>query len=195
MFLQNKYKKIYFSIVEKAKSRICEEYTEKHHIIPRSLGGCDDVDNLVKLTAREHFVCHLLLVRFTTGVNKSKMVKAAFSMIGWNNQKINSKTYSSLKKLHSEEMKLNNPVYDDNVKIKISNKLKGRANSFEGKHHTEETKRRMSEGGKGRVPWNKGLVGVLKSTRKGVPRSEEVKNKIRESLKLTLQTKHENVLQ
>ena len=38
---------------------ICEE----HHIIPRCLGGSDDKSNLVKLTAKEHFICHLLLTK------------------------------------------------------------------------------------------------------------------------------------
>ena len=36
-------------------------YCEKHHIIPRSEGGKDEPDNLVNLTAREHFVANRLL--------------------------------------------------------------------------------------------------------------------------------------
>ena len=57
------YEKIYNQIVNRAKNRILECYTEKHHIIPRCMGGSDDKENLVSLTAREHFLCHHLLVR------------------------------------------------------------------------------------------------------------------------------------
>lgn len=38
-------------------------YTERHHIIPRCMGGVDDKSNLVDLTAREHFVAHRLLAK------------------------------------------------------------------------------------------------------------------------------------
>lgn len=43
------------------KSIPLEEYAEIHHILPRSLGGSDEKRNLVRLTAREHFICHALL--------------------------------------------------------------------------------------------------------------------------------------
>ena len=36
-------------------------YFEKHHIVPRWLGGSDNKDNLILLTAKEHFIAHLLL--------------------------------------------------------------------------------------------------------------------------------------
>lgn len=39
------------------------EYGENHHIIPRSEGGSDDASNKVKLTAREHYIAHLLLAK------------------------------------------------------------------------------------------------------------------------------------
>jgi hypothetical protein len=57
------YKKIYDKIIENTKiNPICKaEYGENHHIIPRSLGGSDDSENLVRLTAREHFISHALL--------------------------------------------------------------------------------------------------------------------------------------
>ena len=36
-------------------------YYEKHHIIPKWLGGADTKDNLILLTAKEHFIAHMLL--------------------------------------------------------------------------------------------------------------------------------------
>jgi hypothetical protein len=80
MYLQNKYTKWYNSIIYSAKSRTAIGYLEKHHIIPKSLGGPNSKDNLVKLTAREHFICHWLLTKMTTGQNKMKMCMALVSM-------------------------------------------------------------------------------------------------------------------
>ena len=51
-------------------------YTEVHHIIPSSLGGSGDKSNLAILTAREHFICHWLLTKMTSGENKIKMLLA-----------------------------------------------------------------------------------------------------------------------
>jgi hypothetical protein len=57
------YKKIYYNIIENRKKNPISksEYGERHHIIPKSLNGSDDISNIVKLTAREHFICHALL--------------------------------------------------------------------------------------------------------------------------------------
>ena len=63
IFIDNKYTRVYYSIIDRAKTRSISSYTEKHHIIPRSLGGTDAKENLVPLTAREHFICHLLLTK------------------------------------------------------------------------------------------------------------------------------------
>lgn len=66
IFMQNKYSRWYFSIIEKARSlnrTKGTEYFESHHIIPKSMGGTNDLFNLVLLTAREHFIVHCLLPR------------------------------------------------------------------------------------------------------------------------------------
>lgn len=70
MFVENKYFKYYYSIVDRAKSRTIYGYKERHHIIPKSLGGSNNKENIVDLTAREHFICHLLLTKMTDGKNK-----------------------------------------------------------------------------------------------------------------------------
>lgn len=77
IFIDNKYTKWYYAIIQNASQRINKtDYIEKHHIIPRSLGGNNDSTNLVKLTAREHFVCHLLLTKMVSGHFKHKMLSA-----------------------------------------------------------------------------------------------------------------------
>lgn len=56
------YIKHYNKLIDRARTRpIPNEYTERHHIIPQSMNGSDDADNIVHLTAREHFLAHLLL--------------------------------------------------------------------------------------------------------------------------------------
>ena len=67
MYLTNKYTVWYYNIIARANQRVNQEgYFEKHHIIPRSLGGSNEVSNLVKLTAKEHFICHMLLPKMTS---------------------------------------------------------------------------------------------------------------------------------
>jgi hypothetical protein len=74
MYLQNKYSQCYYNIIARAQSRSAlPDIIKKHHIIPKSLGGSNDTDNLVNLTPKEHFVCHLLLTRMCTGKAKQKM--------------------------------------------------------------------------------------------------------------------------
>ena len=82
IFLDNKYTKTYFRLITAAKLKTySESYTlETHHIIPRSLGGNDDIDNLVTFSAREHYVSHLLLTKMVTGESRSKMCWALHRM-------------------------------------------------------------------------------------------------------------------
>jgi 5-methylcytosine-specific restriction endonuclease McrA len=83
MFTNNKYTNWYFNIIERAKSRmlLSNIYTEKHHIVPKSLGGSNAKDNIVVLTGREHAICHLLLIRMTEGAAKRSMTFAAWRMM------------------------------------------------------------------------------------------------------------------
>ena len=57
------YIKLYDSIILNARNQNRTVYTEKHHVIPKCLGGSDDKDNIVDLTAKEHYVCHHLLAK------------------------------------------------------------------------------------------------------------------------------------
>ena len=142
LWKSNKYTKWYFELMDKAKDmpKIKGEYYEKHHILPKSLGGSNDKENLVFLSAREHFLSHLMLVRmahFTYA--KMKMQKAAHFFIAnhrHNNLKINCNTYGLLKKQHSEAMRARKHTPEEIEKRRLANT---------GKKRTEEQKRRMSE--------------------------------------------------
>lgn len=57
------YKNLYHKFVEKFKAQVIPEnvYTERHHIVPRHIGGTDDESNLVTVTYRQHTFLHRLL--------------------------------------------------------------------------------------------------------------------------------------
>jgi hypothetical protein len=138
----NKYKQWYTDITDRAKNRVLETYTESHHIVPRSLGGGDEANNLVNLTAREHFVCHWLLVKMTTGQEHHKMLNALRMMRAEKqgqqryNTKITARVYENIKQEYAELQ---------------SKQFTGTGNGFYGKTHTEEARKRISEANKGRV--------------------------------------------
>lgn len=94
------YRKIYEDIIIRAKERPKPEcYTERHHIVPKSLGGSNKKENLAVLTAREHFICHWLLVKmYAKGTEeRKKMLCAFFFMRSEPNERtrryISSRTY------------------------------------------------------------------------------------------------------
>jgi len=174
MFLYNKYTKWYFSIIESAKKqnrkRSEELYYENHHIIPQSLGGKRNKENEVLLTAKEHYICHYLLIKMVE--NNEDRTKMSFGFHGMrrnpngNGKRYNSRLYENVKKrisyLISGE---NNPFYgkghfgEDNhfygkthkpeTKKKISENLTGlmlgEKNPFYGKNHSDETKQKLRE--------------------------------------------------
>lgn len=103
------YQRIYNQIVDRAKVRELQGYAEKHHIVPKCLGGGDEKENLVKLTAREHFLCHKLLVEMYPN-----NVKVAFAFIAMcNKRNINqearhvpsSREYEQARKHYAKLMK------------------------------------------------------------------------------------------
>ena len=116
-FITNKYTKWYFAIVATAKncdrSKNTDVYYEAHHILPKSLysSQCKNKSNIVLLTAKEHFICHLLLTKMTEGRDKYKMLKAMIMMmsvkkIGKRKEYINARWYDFVKSQVKEVKKL-----------------------------------------------------------------------------------------
>jgi hypothetical protein len=70
------YQRLYDQLVAKAQKRGTPEgYFERHHIIPRSMGGSNDKNNLVDFTAREHFIAHFLLAKIHGGTQWAAVTK------------------------------------------------------------------------------------------------------------------------
>ena len=106
------YKRLYDSIIFNAVAIEKSGYTEKHHIVPKSLGGLDNESNLVKLTAREHFICHYLLTKMY-GKNSSEWHKMhmAFHMMKCSSagqeRYFNSRLYEATRENRSLALSLN----------------------------------------------------------------------------------------
>lgn len=193
IFINNKYTATYHKIIDRASTRKLAGYAEVHHIIPKSLGGDNESTNLVRLTAREHFICHRLLTKMVTGRFAKSMIHAAWCMVMLTDRqhqyKINNRTYQTLKIQYSQMMKTRVPWNKGQKGIvkqtaasnkKRADTLKGRPspnkgnfgelNPFFNKSHTPETKQKIKDSIKasGRVPWNKGKTGVQVPWNKGV---------------------------
>jgi len=153
MYLPNKYTRWYYNIIHRAQERSISGYTEKHHIIPRSLGGINKKENLVHLTAKEHFICHILLIKMLVGKEKAKMVYAAWQLANQENThqtrfKITGSTYERLKihfsVTHSERMKnnhhFNNPEIRERHRLSI---IKRGPTSIKGQKRSETTKEKL----------------------------------------------------
>ena len=78
------YQKVYNALISFRKSNPLKKskklYTELHHIVPRCLGGTDEPENLVRLTAREHFIAHRLLAKIHA--DNSDLALAVLFMAG-----------------------------------------------------------------------------------------------------------------
>ena len=124
VFKDSKYTRWYYQLIEQAKVRVLprDVYTEKHHIIPQSIGGNNNIDNLIRLTAREHFVCHWLLTKMVVETKQKYQMWNAFSCMlyrerpGQERYKVSSKIFESIKtagsKIKSERFKgENNPMF------------------------------------------------------------------------------------
>lgn len=103
------YSKIYNNLVSNKTKRKKDKntYYESHHIIPRCLGGGDEVSNLVLLTAREHFIAHRLLSKIypqDLNLKLAVLFMASTETLG-EIYKVTSRTYSTLKTEASEARK------------------------------------------------------------------------------------------
>ena len=104
LFKINKYSTWYFKIINNALSRQNQQIVgEKHHIIPKCMGGVE----VVKLTNREHYICHLLLPKIVISpIHVMKMHYALWLIVNCTH-KVNSKVYERIRLIAVEQMKIN----------------------------------------------------------------------------------------
>lgn len=143
------YQKIYDSIINRAKNRKLDEYCENHHIIPKSIGGSDNKENIVRLKYREHFLVHKLLVEIYPD---SKELKYAIWMMCITT--LNSKNEEYIKEKDSlnrvlqrnfEQFKISQRDYERYKKLYIKSKKGKKYSDQERKNVSDGTKRAMQD--------------------------------------------------
>jgi hypothetical protein len=114
-----------------------DEYHERHHILPKCMGGTNDEENLIDLFAREHFEAHRLLA--LENPQEWKLVYAwscmAFVKNDGRQYELTPKEYEEIRIVYSE-------TSSRHMKEKFSDPQN---NPMYGKHHTDETKRKISK--------------------------------------------------
>lgn len=128
------YLKLYNSIVERGKNRVITGYTENHHIIPKCVGGSNNKWNMVRLTAKEHYVCHMLLCEIYPEENKLKY--GFWRMCNVNNNEFQHRNYRVSGMIYERLKKEISKIVSENRKGKPTTK---------GYKHTIESKLKIKE--------------------------------------------------
>lgn len=194
------YERLYKELVSKAQLRSLDSsiYVEKHHIVPKCMGGDNSKDNLVYLTAKEHFLAHKLLVRVYPSV---KGVWYALIAMGRLVQ-FKSKIFESERQRAYKMRK--GFKYSEESKLKMSLAKKGKASNspetqfktgtipwnagkFGEQHHLYGSKRSLEQ--RKRMGEAQKLCGNLPPSRKGVKMTEEQKQIASQKRAMTKQLK------
>lgn len=182
--------KIYFKIIDNAKIRNISKNSEYHHIIPKSvynnnyshiilnrgtIENLNDKENMVYLTPKEHYFCHLILIKILEN-NKDCYIKMCYAFSIMANRVMNGKMY--------EFMKLK-------VAKAFSNYMTGKPSKAKGCKWSEEAKKNKSLTSPSRGKTYEEIYGIDKAkelklnrslSRKGKVVSEETKQKLRKRI-------------
>ena len=104
----------YEKLIDRARNRVLDGYSEKHHAVPRCMGGSDSKANIVLLTPEEHYVAHQLLIKMYP--SNRRLAHAANMMA---TRCSNNKTFGWIRK----HLGFN---FSAEHRAKLSAKLKGR---------------------------------------------------------------------
>lgn len=169
LFEENKYTRWYYSIISNRLStpHDVDDYTERHHIIPKSLGGNNDPKNLVRLSPREHFLVHWLLPKMC--ISKNHQIKMNHALLRLMSASESIKTHNWSKWQYEKA--------SENKRIALSEARKNGNDPRLGKKHSDESKEKMRLAKLG-VKRDPEKIGYLK-TRKV---TAETKQKISKSL-------------
>ena len=183
------YEEFINNILEARGRFACEnEYHERHHIVPKCLGGLNDEDNLIDLYAREHFIAHKLLAQenpennslvyawsclaFVKGENQERYeltpdeyeeVKTALSKT-MSEREISTETLSNMRKAAQERSR--SPIFIENQSKAQKKRLSVPENNpMYGKHHTSEARQKIGKASRDRAEntdWCKKISDAVK---------------------------------
>jgi hypothetical protein len=192
MFKKNKYTKWYYSLVENRRTNIVDSsfYTEKHHIIPKSLGGGNAKENLVRLLPREHFLAHWLLIKMCEQKSHEIKMKHALNRMMKNNKMTTAHKWAKWQ--YEIGAKVRSQVMIDRAKIGNS--------PNQGKKHSDESKLKMRNAklGKSRPDLTveaRGKRSHSQETKDKISnahKGHEVTNETRKKLSIALKGKPQN---
>lgn len=166
------YQAHYDRLMLRAVGRVLVGYSEKHHVLPKCLGGGNSKDNLVRLTPEEHYVAHLLLVKLHPG--HFGLLWSAMAMTNHTKRMgRQNKVYGWLRRRFAERIgdsKRGGKASPETVQKMIVAKT--------GTHwgfHTEATKLKMNAASKGKPKSeaHRAALSVAKTGTKRPPRSDE----------------------
>lgn len=177
------YELTYNKIIERSKDRKLTGYKESHHIIPKCMNGSNDIENLVELTAREHYICHKLLHKMYP--ENDKLLYAYHRISMSKQQFISSKEYEYLRIEHANRISnhkkdlvgFHTPEGLKRISESSRKRNSGENHPMYGRKHTKKSKEMMSENSKGRLHSDE-TKKTLSKKLKGLKRSEETKRKI-----------------
>lgn len=170
----------YHRFIGSLRGQSVDGYAEVHHIVPRSLGGSDDAENLIRLSARQHYIAHWMLARALGG----SAARAFFMMSNFGKYgQVNSTTYAIARQEYAAQVsqqlkgKPSQSLFSDETKQKMREAKLGRSLREETKH-----KLRIAMFGKKRGPEFAAKVSNAKrgrgNGRLGCSMSEETKQRI-----------------
>ncbi len=168
----------YRTFILTRKRRVLSEhfYTERHHILPRSFGGSNHKDNLIFLTAREHFIAHLILWKaFRESMTTAFMMMC--TVHSSNQQRyinLTSRQYEVLKEDYALKV---SKRFKGKKRPEHSRRMRGENNPFFGKDHSDEFKKLSSRLHKGKK-LSEEHIEILRKANTGIFRSEETKKKM-----------------
>lgn len=154
------YGRLYTALMEKASQRQLVGYSEKHHIVPKCMGGSNAKSNLVLLTAKEHFIAHKLLVRVHSSVRGLWLALIAMGRI----PNFKARIFASERERAAASRR--GFKYTDKARTKMSASAKARG------RNSPKTEFR-----KGQAAWNAGLPPEM-SHRYGKSHADETRAKM-----------------
>lgn len=185
------YRAHYNRLMDRAKARVLSGYIETHHVVPRCVGGSDDRENLVQLTAEEHYVAHQLLHKMYPSIKG--LLFAVISMTGnrWGNRR--NKVYGWVRKKNAILQSENSQARWGDPEYRGRHKAAMDALRNDPIYRAKVAKA-LSETHKDRVKSVQERLNIAEAGRNREPRkfSEEAKRNMAEARRKTWQERRDN---
>lgn len=179
----------YDRLIARAVGRVLTGYSERHHIVPKCLGGSNAESNIVRLTAEEHYVAHQLLIFMHPGNRK---ILWAASQMSWKApgqvKRPTNKRYGWIRRKLAADFKEHNPGRSPTAETRA--RMSASHRGIKRGPHSEERKAKIAAAHKGKVksPEHLAALSASKTGKKRGPHSELHRQRQSASIKLALQS-------